>query len=102
MKKKDVCFAFSKISRRIIGDILNIKIIMYVIYRCLQNDEKIFKKSKTETRDDISKLYKNLALSLYLSIEFNAKLFSFDRRFSMMMKASIFFVIKNAIINHRI
>ena len=51
---------------------------MYVIYHCLQNDEKIFKKSKTKTQNDISKLYKNFVSSLYFSIEFNAELFNFD------------------------
>ena len=54
------------------------KTIVYVVYRCLQNDEKIFEKLKTEIRDDISKLYKNLASSLYLSVEFSAKLFNFN------------------------
>ena len=48
MKNENVCFTFSKISRKIIDDILNIKMIVYVIYHCLQNDEKIFKKSETE------------------------------------------------------
>ena len=100
MKKKNIYFAFSKVSRKIIDDNLNIKTIVYIIYRCLQNDEKIFKKSKTETRDDISKLYKNLALSSYFSVEFNAKLFNFDRHFSTTMKTSIFFTIENVIINH--
>ena len=99
MKKKDVCFAFSKVSRKIIDDILNIKTIIYIIYCCLQNDEKTLKKSKTEIRNDISKFYKNLASSSYLLIEFNAKLFNFNRRFLMIMKTSIFFAIKNAIVD---
>ena len=78
MKKKNVCFAFLKVSRRVIDDNLNMKTIMYVIYHCLQNDEKTFEKSKAKIRDDILKLYKDLASSSYLSIEFNAKLFNFD------------------------
>ena len=48
MKKKNVCFAFSKVSRKIIDDTLNMKMIIYVIYRCLQNDKKIFEKLKTK------------------------------------------------------
>ena len=48
MKKKNVYFTFSKVSRRIIDDNLNIKTIMYIIYHCLQNDEKTFEKSKTK------------------------------------------------------
>ena len=102
MKKKNVYFAFLKVSRKIIDDTLNIKTIMYIIYCCLQNDEKIFKKSKTRIWNDISKLYKDLVSSSYLSIKFNAKLFNFDRHFSTMMKTSTFFTIENAIINHRI
>ena len=51
---------------------------MYIIYRCLQNDDEIFKKSEVEIRNDILKLYKNLASLLYLSIEFNAELFNFN------------------------
>ena len=78
MKKKDICFAFLKVSRRIIDDNLNIKMIMYVVYRCLQNDRKTFKKSETKIRNDISKLYKDFVLSLYFSIKFNAKLFNFN------------------------
>ena len=102
MKNENVCFAFLKVSRRIIDDILNIKTIMYVVYRCLQNDEKTFKKSKTEIWNDISKFYKNFASSSYLSIEFNAKLFNFDRRFATTMKASIFSAIKNVILDCQI
>ena len=101
-KKKNICFAFSKVSRKIIDDILNIKTIMYVVYRCLQNDEKIFEKSKTKIRNNISKFYKDFVLSSYLSIKFNAKLFNFDRRFSMMMKTLIFFAIENAIVDRQI
>ena len=77
-KKKNVCFAFSKVSRKIIDDNLNIKMIMYVVYRCLQNNEKIFEKLKTKIRNNISKLYKDLVLSLYLSVKFSAKLFNFN------------------------
>ena len=102
MKKKNVCFTFSKISRKVIDDNLNMKTIMYIVYHCLQNNEKIFEKLKTEIRDDILKLYKNLASSSYLSVEFNAKLFNFDQRFSTMMKASIFFTIKDVIVDRRI
>ena len=102
MRNENVCFAFSKVSRKIIDGTLNMKTIIYIVYRCLQNNEKIFEKSETEIRNDISKLYKNFASSSYLSIEFNAKLFSFDRHFSTMMKASIFSVIEDAIIDHRI
>ena len=102
MKKKNVCFAFLKVSRRMIGDNLNIKTIVYVIYRCLQNDEKTLEESKTRIRNDISKFYKDFASSLYFSVEFNAKLFNFNRRFSTTMKASIFSVIKNVIVDCRI
>ena len=73
--------------------------IMYIVYHCLQNNEKIFEKLKVRIRNDISKFYKDLALSSYLSIKFNAKLFNFDRRFSTTMKALIFFTIENAIID---
>ena len=58
MKKKNVCFAFLKVSRRIIDGNLNIKTIMYVVYHCLQNDEKIFEKSKIEIQNNILKFYK--------------------------------------------
>ena len=99
MKKKNVCFAFSKVSRRIINDNLNMKMIIYVVYRCLQNDEKTFEKSKTEIWNDILKPYKDFASLLYLSIDFNTKLFNFARRFLMTMKASFFFAIKNVIVD---
>ena len=102
MKKKNICFASSKISRKIIDDNLNMKTIIYVVYYCLQNDEKTFKKSEIEIRNDISKLYKNFASSSYFLIEFNTKLFSFDQRFSTTMKTSIFFTIKNIIVDHQI
>ena len=78
------------------------KIIVYVVYRCLQNNEKILKKSNAKTRDDISKLYKDFASSLYFSIKFNAELFNFDRRFSTIMKTSTFFAIENVIVDHQI
>ena len=78
------------------------KMIMYVVYRCLQNDEKIFEESKTEIRNDILKLYKDLALSSYFSIEFSAELFNFDRRFLTTMKALIFSAIENVIVDRRI
>ena len=61
--------------------------------------KKTFKKSKAEIRDDILKFYKNFASSLYLSIKFNAKLFNFDQHFSTTMKALIFFIIENVIID---
>ena len=99
MKKKNVYFTFLKVSRRVIDDNLNMKMIIYVIYRCLQNDEKTFEKSETEIRDDISKFYKDFASSSYLSVEFNAKLFNFDQCFSMTIKASIFSAIENVIVD---
>ena len=102
IKKKNICFAFSKVSRKIIDDNLNMKTIVYIVYRYLQNDEKIFKKLKIKIRNDISKLYKNFISPSYLSVEFNAKLFNFDRRFLKTIKASFFFVIENVIVNHRI
>ena len=88
--------------RRIIDGNFNMKTIVYVIYCCLQNDEKIFKESKTEIRNDISKFYKDFASLLYFSIKFNAKLFSFDRRFLMTMKMSIFFAIEDVIVDRQI
>ena len=99
MKKKNVCFAFLKVLRKIIDGNLNMKMIVYIVYRYLQNNKKIFEKSKIRIRDDISKLYKDFASSSYLSIEFNAKLFNSDRRFSMTMKASIFSAIENVIVD---
>ena len=90
---------FLKVSRKIIDDNLNMKMIVYIIYYCLQNDEKIFKKSKTKTWNNISKFYKNLASSSYLSVKFNAKLFNFDQRFLSTIKTSIFFVIENVIVD---
>ena len=102
IKNENIYFAFLKISRKVIDDTLNIKTIMYIIYRCLQNDEKTFKKSKTKIWNDISKFYKDFVSSLYLSIKFNAELFNFDRRFLMMIKTLIFFAIENAIVDRRI
>ena len=75
------------------------KTIIYVIHCCLQNDEEIFEELKTEIRNDISKLYKNFVSSLYFSVEFNAKLFNFDRRFLTTMKSLIFFAIENVIVD---
>ena len=102
MKKKNICFAFLKISRRVIDGNLNIKMIVYIVYHCLQNDKKIFKKSETEIWNDISKFYKDFALLSYFSVKFNAKLFNFDQRFLTTMKTSIFFAIKDVIIDCRI
>ena len=102
MKKENVYFAFLKVSRRIIDDNLNIKMIVYIVYRCLQNDEKTFKKSKTKIRNDISKFYKDFVSSSYFSVEFNAKLFNFNQCFLMIMKASIFFAIENVIVDCQI
>ena len=99
IKKKDVCFAFLKVSRRIIDGNLNMKMIVYIAYRCLQNDKKIFKKSKIKIWNDISKFYKDFVSLLYFSIKFSAKLFNFDRHFSTMMKALIFFTIENVIVD---
>ena len=76
--KKNVCFAFSKVSRRIIDNSLNMKIIVYVVYRCLQNDEKIFEKSKIKIRNDIFKLYKNFVSLSYFSIKFSVDIFNFN------------------------
>ena len=102
MKKKNVYFVFLKVSQRVIDDNLNMKMIVYIVYRCLQNNKKTFKKSKTKIRNDISKFYRNLVSSSYFSIEFNAKLFNFDQRFSTTMKTSIFSIIENVIVNRRI
>ena len=90
---------FLKVSRKIINDNLNMKIIMYVVYHCLQNDEKTFNKLKIKIRIDISKFYKNLISLSYFLIEFNAELFNFDRHFLMTMKTSFFSVIENVIVN---
>ena len=48
MKMKNVCFAFSKVSQKFIESTLNIIIMIYVAYRCLQNDNEILEKSKIE------------------------------------------------------
>ena len=77
-------------------------IIMYVAYRCLQNDDETFEESEIEIRNDVLKLYKDLASSLYLSIEFSAKLFSFSRRFLATIKTSIFFAIDDVIVDRRL
>ena len=75
---KNVCFAFSKVSRKFIKNTLNMIIMIYIVYRYLQDDDEILEKSKINIRDDISKFYKNLASSLYFSIEFSAELFNFN------------------------
>ena len=77
-------------------------IIIYIVYCCLQNNNKIFEKSEIEIRDDILKFYKNLALFLYLSIEFSAKLFNFSRQFLATIKTSIFSAIDDVIVDHRL
>ena len=102
MKNENICFTFLKVSRKIIDDILNMKIIIYVVYRYLQNNKKIFKKSKIEIWNDILKFYKDFVSSSYFSIKFNAKLFNFNQCFLTIMKASIFFVIENVIVDRRI
>ena len=53
-------------------------IMMYIVYRCLQNDDEILEKSEIETRDNILKFYKNFTSFLYFSIEFSAELFNFN------------------------
>ena len=102
MKKKNVYFVFSKVPRKVIDNTLNMKTIMYVVYYCFQNDEKTFKKLKAKIWNDISKFYKDLTSSLYLSIEFNVDVFKFNRRFSTTMKTLIFFAIKNVVVDYRI
>ena len=99
---KNVCFAFSKISQKVIKKSLNMIIMMYVAYRCLQNDDEIFEKSKVEIQNDILKLYKDLASFLYFSIEFSAELFNFSQRFFATIKTLIFFIIDDVIINRRL
>ena len=102
MKMKNVCFASSKVSREFIKSTLNMIIMMYVAYRCLQNDDETFEKSEIEIRNDVLKFYRNLASSSYFSIEFSAKLFSFSRRFLATIKTSIFFAIDDVIIDRRL
>ena len=102
MKKKNIYFAFLKVSRRVIDNFLNMKTIVYVVYRYLQNDEKTFKESEAKTRDDIFKFYKDLTPPSYLSVEFSADIFNSDRRFSTAMKASIFSAIEDAIVDRRV
>ena len=53
-------------------------IMIYIAYRCLQNDDEIFEESEVEIRNDILKFYRDFASSLYFSIEFSAELFSFS------------------------
>ena len=91
---------FLKVSRKVVDNSLNIKMIVYIVYRYLQNNEKTFKKLKIKIRNDILKFYKNFVLLLYLSIKFNANLFNFNQRFSTTIKTLIFFAIHNVIINH--
>ena len=102
MKRKNICFTFLKVSRRVINNNLNMKTIIYVIYCCLQNNEKTFEKLKTRIRNDILKFYKNFASSSYFSIKFNAKLLNFNRRFLTTMKTLTFFTIENVIVDRRI
>ena len=102
MKMKNVCFAFSKISRKFIESTLNMIIMMYVAYCCLQNDNETFEKLKIKIQNDILKLYRDLASLLYFSIEFNAELFNFNRRFFATIKTLIFFAIDNVIVNRRL
>ena len=102
MKIKNVYFASSKVSRKFIENTLNMIIMMYVIYHCLQDNDEIFKESKIEIWNDILKLYRNLALFLYFSIEFDAELSSFSRRFFTIIKTSIFFAIDDVIVDCRL
>ena len=102
MKMKSVCFTFSKISRKFIKSSLNMIIMMYVVYRCLQNDDETFEKSKVEIQNDILKFYRNLASFSYFSIEFSAELFSFSQRFFATIKTSIFSAIDDVIVNRRL
>ena len=102
MKKKNVCFMFLKISRKVIDNTLNIKMIINIIYCCLQNDKKTFEKLKTKIRNDVLKFYKNFISSSYLSIEFNARLFNFNQCFLTTMKTLIFFIIEKVIVDHKV
>ena len=102
MKMKNVCFTSSKISREFIESSLNIIIMMYVVYRCLQDDDETLEESKVEIRNDILKLYRDLASFLYLSIEFSVKLFNFSRRFLAIIKTSIFSAIDDVILDRRL
>ena len=102
MKMKNVCFAFSKVSKEFIESTLNMIIMMYVVYRCLQNDDETFEESEVEIRNDILKLYKDFASFLYFSIEFSAELFSFNQRFLATIKILIFFAIDDVIVNRRL
>ena len=102
MKKKNVCFAFSKILQEFVRSTLNMIIMMYVIYCCLQDDDETFKKSEIKTRNNILKFYRNLASFLYFLIKFSAELFNFDRRFSAIIKSFIFSAIDDAIVDYRL
>ena len=77
-------------------------IMMYVVYRCLQNDNETFEELKVEIRNDILKLYRDLASFLYFSIEFSAELFNFNQRFLATIKTLIFSAIDDVIIDHRL
>ena len=102
MKIKNVCFASSKISRKFIKNSLNMIIMIYIVYRCLQNNDEIFEELKVEIRNDISKLYRDLASFSYFSIEFSAELFNFSRQFLAIIKTLIFSAIDDVIVNRRL
>ena len=76
--------------------------MMYVAYRCLQDDDETFEESEVETRNDVSKFYKDLASFSYLSIEFSAELFNFNRRFFATIKTLIFSAIDDVIVDRRL
>ena len=102
MKKGDVCFASPKVPRRVIGGTLDMKTIVYVAYRCLQNDGETLEEPEAGTRDDISKLYRDLAPPSYLPVEFSAELSSSGRRFPAAMEAPTFSAIGDAIVGRRV
>ena len=56
-----------------------IKIIMYIVYCCLQNDKKIFEKLKIKIkiRNNILKFYKIFVSLSYFSLKFNVDIFNF-------------------------
>ena len=102
MKMKNVYFASSKISRKFIKSSLNMIIMIYIVYRCLQDNDETFEESEIKIRNNILKLYKNLASFSYLSIKFSAELFNFNQRFLATIKKLIFFAIDNVIVNRRL
>ena len=55
-----------------------------------------------DARNNISKLYRDLASSSYFSIEFSAELFSFSRRFLATIETSIFSAIDDVIVDRRL